>query len=191
MGAGAALLVIIILSIVLRNMPGPGIVASLMLIGTGIGLVVARFGNAGPFQGELGSPWFEADLADILKREIARAARFDRDLSFVVVRQLGGNPVEWTDVVRDADQVFACRNGWSVLVLAETSKDGAQRMIERATVDVNARVQAVIMDPSITSHDPKKLGKALTELLRNPPDIDSTSAVAVHRSTDRLRWPVN
>lgn len=188
-GAMTALVIVTAISLLMGRTLNPVIIVCLMLIGTGIGLIVGRFGKMGPFQGEFGSPWFEADLGEMLRREVARSSRFDRELSIVVIRQSGGQPVEWEQQVREADQVIACRNGWYMLVLAETGKDGAQRMIERATADVEAEIQAVIMDPSVTHHDPHKLGAALLDLVRNPPPLEPAAPVIVRRDTDRLRWP--
>ncbi len=188
-GAISALVIVVLATFLVGRALNPAIVVGMMLIGIGIGLVVARFGKMGPFQGEFGSPWFEADLGEMLRREVARAARFDRELSIVVVRQVDGQPVVWDRHVREADQVIACRNGWHLLVLAETGKDGAQRMIERAITGAEIQIQAVIMDPSVTHLDPRKLGAALLELVRNPPPLEPVAPVMVRRDTDRLRWP--
>lgn len=188
-GAVSALVIVVLVSMLVGRAVNTAVIIGLMLIGIGVGLVIARFGKMGPFQGEFGSPWFEADLGEILRREVARASRFDRELSIVVVRQMGGRPVEWERQVREADMVVACRNGWYLFVLAETGKDGAQRMIERATADIEGEIQAVIMDPSVTHHDPRKLGTALLELVRNPPPLEPATPVVVRRDTDRLRWP--
>lgn len=188
-GAISALVVVLLASLLLGSSPHPAITIGLMLIGTGIGLVVARFGNMGPFQGEFGSPWFEADLGETLRREVARSARFGRELSIVAVRQTAGQQIPWDQHIREADQAVACRNGWTLMILAETGKDGAQRMVERATAGISAEIQAVIMDPSVTHHDPRKLGAALLELVRNPSPLESPAPVSVRRDTDRLQWP--
>lgn len=173
------------------SVPNPGVVVGIMLIGIGVGLVVAKYGNMGPFQGEFGSPWFEVELGETLRKEVARSARFDRELSIVVVRQHSGPPVDWQTITRAADDVIACRNGWHVLILPETDKDGAQAMIERATAAVPAEMQIAIMDPTVHHHDPDKLGQSLLDLVRNPPPAQAgaSSHLIVQRDTDRLQWP--
>ena len=179
------------LSIVLGDVPNVGVISGLMLIGVGVGMVIARFGNMGPFQGEFGSPWFESELGETLRKEVARAARFDRDLSIVVLRQRSGEPLQWAEQLRQADDVIACRNGWHVLILPETGKDGAHAMLERAIEGRNVEIQAGIMDPSVSHNDPKQLGEHLLNLTRNLPEPSGAAhPAAIRRDTDRLRWPV-
>jgi hypothetical protein len=179
------------LSILMGELPNLGMISGLMLIGIGVGMVIARYGNMGPFGGEFGSPWFESELGETLRKEVARAARFDRDLSVVVLRQHSGTPVQWQEHVRQADDVIACRNGWYVLILPETDKDGAHAFLERTMVDLNIEIQAGIMDPSLSHNDPKELGDNLLDLVRNLPEASGAmQPAAIRRDTDRLRWPV-
>ncbi|HEX2283129.1 MAG TPA: hypothetical protein VHG52_15320, partial [Thermomicrobiales bacterium] len=78
--------------------------------------------------------------------------------------------------------------GWRVLILPETAKDGAEYLIQRATVKAGAAVQAVVMDPSVLHHSPDKLGASVVALVRGAPEPVETP-FAVRRDTDRLRWP--
>jgi xanthosine utilization system XapX-like protein len=187
-GALSAAMMVGILSVILGRVPNPVVVAGIMLIGIGIGLVVARYGNVGPFQGEFGSPWFEARLSDTLRREVARAARFDRDLTIALVRTPAAGSFDWARQIREVDEAIACRGGWHVLVLPETTKDGAQTLIERVTLAAGIEVEAVIMDPSVTHSSRDRLSEALLELMRNPP-VQTEAPLLVRRDTDRLRWP--
>lgn len=171
----------------LGEFPNPGFAAGLFLIGIGTGLVIARLGRIGPFEGEFGSPWFESDLCASLGREVSRAARFERDLTIAVVRQRGGEPIDWQSSMRASDQVIACRNGWQILVLPETHKDGVESFITRTTLENNARVQAVVMDPSVIYFKPERLGDALLRLVRDAPE-PSEMPLVIRRDTDRLRW---
>jgi hypothetical protein len=173
------------------TLPNAGVVVGIMLIGVGIGLVVARFGNMGPFQGEFGSPWFEVELVETLRKEVARASRFDRELSIVVARQHDGPPVSWDSLTRASDDVVVCRNGWHVVILPETDKDGAQAMVERVVAEPARKVQVVIMDPTVHHYDSDKLGAALLDLVRHaPPSQEAVqTTLVVQRDTDRLRWP--
>ena len=153
-GAVSAAAMISIVSLFLGDMPNPGVVASVMIIGIGVGMVVARYGKMGAFQGDFGSPWFETDLSGVLRKEIARAARFERELSIVIVRQLSGEPIDLKALTRQADGVIQCRNGWHVLVLPETPKDGALSMIERASANAvqNSRPSSwTLLLPTSTS----------------------------------------
>jgi hypothetical protein len=188
-GAVSAAAMISIVSLLLGDMPNPGVVAGLMLIGFGVGLVVARYGRMGVFQGEFGSPWFETDLSEVLRKEIARAARFERELSIAIVRQQSGATIDWKAHVRQADDVINCRNGWHVLVLPETPKDGAQSMIERASANTDAVLDAVVMDPSVAHLKKSRLEESILDLIRNPPTAEGQS-LPVRRDTDRLRLPV-
>lgn len=178
-----------IVSLFLGDMPNPGVVASVMIIGIGVGMVVARYGKMGAFQGDFGSPWFETDLSGVLRKEIARAARFERELSIVIVRQLSGEPIDLKALTRQADGVIQCRNGWHVLVLPETPKDGALSMIERASANAGAELEAVVMDPSVAHLDKWRLEEAILDLIRNPP-VEDGRPIPVRRDTDRLRLPV-
>jgi hypothetical protein len=180
---------IVVASLFIGDMPNPGVVASVMLIGIGVGMVVARYGKMGAFQGEFGSPWFETDLSEALRKEIARAARFERELSIVIVRQQSGETIDLKEHTRQADDVIQCRNGWQVLVLPETPKEGALSMIERATSNTGAELEAVVMDPSVAHLDKWRLEEAILDLIRNPP-VENGRPVPVRRDTDRLRLPV-
>lgn len=186
-GALTAVLVTVAPYVAFGVMPNLGIVIGMLLIGIGIGLVVARLGRVGPFQGEFGSPWFESDLCASLGREVSRAARFQRELTIAVVRQCSGQAIDWQAQVRASDQVVGCRNGWFVLVLPETNKDGVEAFIARVTFERHAEVQAVVMDPSAIHFKPEKLGEALLRLVRDAPEPSDTPLV-VRRDTDRLRW---
>lgn len=187
-GGVTAVLITLAMYVVIGRIPNPGLIVGLLLIGLGIGLVVARLGRVGPFEGEFGSPWFESDLCESLRREVARAARFQRDLTIAVVRQHSGTPIDWQEQLRASDLSMTCRNGWHVLVLPETTKDGVESLIARTTVESEATVQAVVMDPSMIHYKPDRLGEALLALVRSAPE-PSGAPLAVARDTDRLRWP--
>jgi len=187
-GAVLAGVMIGLLYVLLGRVPNSGLILGLLVIGVGVGLVVARWRRLGPCQGELGSPWFESDLCEMLRHEVARSARFDRELTVAVVRERDGNNINWTESIRAADKVVACRNGWHVLVLPETGKDGAEALIERVTLESGATVQAVVMDPSVVHSRPDDIGEGLVQLVREAPE-PSDRPFVVRRDTDRLRWP--
>lgn len=186
-GALTAVAITVAAYLAIGRLPNLGFAVGMLLIGIGIGLVVARLGRVGPFEGEFGSPWFESDLCASLGREVARAARFQRELTIAVVRQRSGDAVDWRTHMRASDQVIGCRNGWFVLVLPETTKDGVEALITRTTIESSATVQAVVMDPSAIHFKPEKLGEALLRLVRDAPEPSDTPLV-VRRDTDRLRW---
>lgn len=177
-----------IFAVLLDRVPNPGLVAGLLVVVIGSALILIRIGRLGPVQGEFGSPWFESDLCEMLRREVARSARFDRDLTIAIVRQHSGRDIDWASSARAADEVVRCRNGWYVLVLPETAKNGAERLIQRVTLEAGAAVQAVVMDPSIVHNNPERMGEAILKLVRSAPEPLETP-FAVRRDTDRLRWP--
>lgn len=185
-GALTAVLITVVSYFALDDWPNLGFMIGLLLTGVGVGLVVARLGRVGPFEGEFGSPWFESDLCASLGREAARAARFQRELTIAVVRQRSGETIDWNAQMRASDQIIGCRNGWFVLVLPETTKDGVEALITRTTAESSARVQAVVMDPSAIHFKPERLGEALLRLVRDAPE-PSSAPLVVRRDTDRLR----
>src|SRR5690606_8601541 len=107
------------------NLPSPITIANLYLMGLGIGLVVARIGRLGPFEGILGSPWFESRVQETLARETARALRYDRDLTVVAIRPAPGQRLELQRSIRATDQLVRCRGGWNLLILPETDQASA------------------------------------------------------------------
>ncbi len=187
LGAVVAVVTTVLMYFVIELMPNPGLVAGVLLIGIGIGLVITRWSRVGPFEGELGSPWFESDLCASLGREVARSARFQRELTIAVVRQRSGEPIDWQSQLRASDQMISCRSGWIVLVLPETNKDGVEALVSRLTFENHAEVQAVVMDPAAIHYKPERLSEALLRLVRNAPEASATPLV-VRRDTDRLRW---
>jgi len=138
--------------------------ASLMLIGVGVGLIVARFGRLGPFGGRFGTPWFESHLRDTLTRESARASRFQRELTILAVRETSVGALDRRALLRKTDETFHCQNGWTVIVLPETGGDGALCLLRRATAGRPEDVQAILLSPSAFGWNGDALGRELTAL---------------------------
>lgn len=166
---------------VLTTGRAPNLIAavSLLLVGIGAGLIVARFGRLGPFDGRLGAPWFESHLRDTLFRESARAARFQRELSILAVRQTSAGALSWRTLTRPTDEAFHCRNGWTVIMLPETTGEQALTLLRRATVDHPEMVQAILLSPNAFGWNGEALGHALTELATTE---QHCGAVLVNRS---------
>ena len=131
--------------LVLGSWPSPVIYYSLVIVGLGAALVTVRYGRLGPFEGELGTPSTETQVRDELLREADRAARYNRELSIVAVRQMGGAPVLWTSAGRRVDTVFPCRRGLFVLLLPETSSEGAVNLLRRVRELYAATLEATIL----------------------------------------------
>jgi hypothetical protein len=140
-GAGGAL--VLVLRALLGNWPNAVVLGGCMLMSVGAGLVAARFRRLGAFGGELGSPWAETELRDLLLDEAQRAARYSRPLSVVGVRTHGAS-AGWETTVRAVDRVTQCRHGWSILVLPETDGQGARNLLRRVGAG-DAAAQAVLV----------------------------------------------
>lgn len=150
------------------HFPNPILLASLYLIGVGSGLIRARLDRLGPFDGQLGSPWFESDLHAALTREVARALRFQRQLTVAAVRTEGSSGIDWSDHLRLADQAFTCRNGWSILILVETSLDGAARMMERVEIELGSELHGALLVPDAGPQIAGQIERDLMALLTDP-----------------------
>jgi hypothetical protein len=109
-------------------------------------MVCARFSRLGPFEGELGAPWFENDLNETLSWEYDRAARYGRIVTVIVLRQRPG-ATHWDAVVRAVDRVIGCRNNWMIMILPETTREGALSMLHRLTESGEIARAAVLQLP--------------------------------------------
>jgi hypothetical protein len=143
--------------------PGTIAIANLYLIGLGTGLIIARIGRLGPFEGVLGSPWFESRVQEILNRETARALRYHRDLTVVALQRPRGRSLDPQRFMRATDQMLRCRDGWLLLVLPETDQASALLLLRRACAGMD--VVAALASPDAT-RPRHKLETELLELIR-------------------------
>lgn len=125
LGLTASSIVTVLHQLIAGEYPGLVTIANIYVFGLGIGLILARFGKLGPFEGVLGSPWNEARIQEILDRESARATRYGRDLTIIAVRPVERAALEIHRGIRETDQHIVCRNGWNLMILPETDRDGA------------------------------------------------------------------
>jgi len=146
LGVGTASAVILLTQVVSGNLPSPITVANLYLLGLGIGLVIARIGRLGPFEGILGSPWFESRIQETLAREVARALRYDRDLTIVALRAASGQRLDLQRNIRATDQLLRCRDGWNLLILPETDQASALFLLRQ--ICAGAVVFAALASPN-------------------------------------------
>lgn len=131
--------------VALGSWPSPVIYYSLVVVGLGAALVTVRYGRLGPFEGELGAPSLETRVRDDILRESERAVRFAREFTIVAVRQTSGTPVLWTSAVRMVDDVVECRRGLLLLMLPETSSEGAVALLRRVRELYTATLEAAIV----------------------------------------------
>ena len=149
--AFAGVLLAYLLRALLGSWPNTTVVAGLALTVLGAVLVVSRFSRLGPFHGELGSPWAECELRDVLLSEASRAARYERPLSVVAVRA-AGQTAGWETTVRSVDRVVTCRGDWTVLLLPETDAQGSMRLVQRfMAADAAARAAVVSLPDDLQS----------------------------------------
>ena len=167
-GALTTTIIVMLYRFATGSFPNPVVLASLYLIGIGIGLIRARLDRLGPFNGHLGTPWFESDLHATLSREVSRALRFRRQLTVAAVRSGAGVDVDWSDHLRLADQAFNCRNGWSILILAETPPVGALKMMERVETALGSELHAALLIPDPTLSVGLQIERDLMGLLADP-----------------------
>jgi hypothetical protein len=167
-GAVITTIIVFLFRLGTGHFPNPILLASLYLIGVGSGLIRARLDRLGPFDGLLGSPWFESDLHAALTREVARSLRFRRELTVAAVRTESDAGFDWSDYLRLADQSFKCRNGWSVLILVETSLEGASRMMERVEVELGREIHGALLTPDANLPVAKQIERDLMALLTDP-----------------------
>src|SRR3954452_12084608 len=108
--ATAGVASVYLLRMALGYWPNPVIVVGVMLMSVGATMVVGRFSRLGPFDGELGSPWFENEVRETLLYEADRAMRYGRELTVAAVRR--GPAIEsWEPAIRSVDSAIACRHG--------------------------------------------------------------------------------
>jgi hypothetical protein len=145
--------------------PDPIAAFSLLLVGVGAGLIVARIDRLGPYDGRLGMPWFEHHLRGTLLRETARAARFHRELTIMAIRQSKVGRLNWRSLTRQTDETMRCRGGWVVLVLPETTEDGAVMLLRRASEGCGESVQAIVLSPRAFGWNGEALSRELSTML--------------------------
>jgi uncharacterized membrane protein len=167
-GAVSSTIIAVLYRLGTGHFPNPIMLASLYLVGVGIGLIRARLDRLGPFGGLLGTPWFESDLHAALTREVARSLRFRRQLTVAAIRSQGATGVDWSDYLRLADQAFTCRNGWSILILAETPAEGAVKMMERVEAELGSELHAALLVPDVDVPIAKQIERDLMGLLTDP-----------------------
>jgi len=117
----------------------------MMLVGLGAALVTVRYGRLGPFEGELGAPSLESGVREDIRRESERAVRYEREFTIIAVRQTAGPSVRWNAAIRRVDDVIVCRRGLFLLLLPETSSDGAINLLRRVREMYGATLEAAIV----------------------------------------------
>jgi hypothetical protein len=155
--------------------PHPVVAAGILLMALGAGLIAARFSRLGPFDGELGAPWFENDLRETLSWEFERAARYGRIVTVVVLRQKPG-AADWDAVVRAVDRVIGCRNDWTIMILPETTREGAASMLRRLA-EAGEVAHAAIMQLPYDIENRDRLPQAILSAMREAPRAGSVVLV--------------
>lgn len=139
---------------------------SVILVGFGGGLVLARIGNLGPFDGTFGPPWMENNLQDLIVRETARAIRFGRDLTIVAAREPNRRQtIDWNRYIRLCDRAIRCRDGWTLLIFPETTEAESVVALQRVRLEANRGFEAVLVTPQQGREDPYHLGDELQKLI--------------------------
>jgi hypothetical protein len=110
-------------------------------------------------------PWFEHHLRATLLRETARAARFQRELTIMAIRQSKAGRLNWRSLTRQTDELMRCRGGWVVLVLPETTEDGAVTLLRRASLGCCESVQAIVLSPRAFGWNGEALSRDLSAML--------------------------
>lgn len=178
-GAVVAILIIALYRIGTGAMPHVSVAGNLLIIGLGVGLVAARVGRLGPFNGKLGPPWLESDLDDTFARETARAARFGRDVAFVAARPYEKASLDWSVRLRPVDQVFRCRDNWAILILPEIDQRGAKEMLRQIEAETDVTLQAALIAPVAGENwTSQQLGNELARLVNESPRV---AGITVHR----------
>ncbi|MEZ4572635.1 MAG: hypothetical protein R2849_20430 [Thermomicrobiales bacterium] len=179
LGIAVATIFTALYQIITGDFPGLISIANLSLLGLGIGLVVARFGKLGPFEGVLGSPWTENRILETLNRETARSLRYGRDLTILAFRAADKQKLDASRAVRATDQLIVCRNGWNLLVLPETDHTGAQLLLRHICVDRPVLAAVVSPDPD---RPRQRMESELLELVRS---ASKPGVIEIHESQAR------
>lgn len=111
--------------------PSPVIPLSIITIGIGAALVVVRYGRLGPYKGVLGTPSMELAIRDRIHREAARSLRYGGEFSVLALRPSSRRTRVPEHQLRAVDDVIRCWGGLYLILLPETSRDGAMRIHER------------------------------------------------------------
>lgn len=144
----------------------PVSVLSIVLIGIGSGLVIARIGNLGPYDGVFGPPWFENRLRDLLLREAARSIRFGRQLTIVAAREpKSRNRIEWDRHLRMCDLAISCRDGWTIVIFPETDEAETVVALQRVRLEANHGFEAVLVSAVPGMTRPEGLADELHKLV--------------------------
>jgi hypothetical protein len=163
-GTGASLAYLVYLAF--EGWPSPVVYYSMIVIGLGGALVTVRYGRLGPFEGEFGSPAVEAQIKDQLTREASRAMRFGRQFTVLAIRLDAHANVEWERAVRMVDQVIQCRRGIVLVLLPETSVEGAMMLLQRVSAMTESPPQAVLVNWPDDGRTGDELARHLLRLVR-------------------------
>ncbi len=174
-GVAVASVIVAAFEAISGHYPDPISIVNLYLLGIGTGLVIARFGRLGRFGGLLGMPWHEAQIEEALKREVARARQYDRDLSLMAVKPDGKARLDCRKLVRATDQYFGCRDGWRLIILPETDAQSAELLMRKMFGGQEVRAAVTTID---VNRPRQRMDHELGELLdaATRPEIISFSA---------------
>ncbi|MGH9173913.1 MAG: hypothetical protein ACRD1H_06130, partial [Vicinamibacterales bacterium] len=151
--------------LMLGDWPSPVTSFSLAIVGIGAALVTVRYGRLGPFEGEFGPPKLETMLLERIQRETERAARYEREFSILAVRQSRGVD-HWRSSVRGVDDMIPCRRGITIMLLPETSRDGALALLQRVTTQAGVPIQAALVNCPADGRNVDALAETLLRLVR-------------------------
>jgi hypothetical protein len=132
----------------------------------GLALVTIRINRLGAFEGELGSPRHESMIRDLISHETERSVRYGREFTVVLIHQPRATVDDWRRYTRGSDAIIRCNRGLVLLILPETSCEGAMFLLRRLPLPTVSSVQAALVSCPNDGRNAQSLCTTLLTLVR-------------------------
>lgn len=171
------------------TLPSPVVYFTVAIVLVGAALVLARYDRLGPFDGELGPPRAEAAIRELILRESQRALRYGGEFAVLVTRRTDRGSVNSSRIIRGSDTVVECRKRQSLIVLPQTTREGATQLATRLDASLGYPASIALIHFPGDDVAAEELCPTLLQLIRQ----SSSTAVSTNLQgtvSDRLARPM-
>lgn len=169
--------------------PSPVVYFTVAIVVLGVALVLVRYDRLGPFEGELGPPRSEGAIRDLILRESQRALRYGGEFAVLVARRPDNGTANWSRIVRGSDTVVECRKRQSLIVLPQTTREGAVQLAARLDASLGYPASVALIHFPGDDVAAEDLCPTLLQLIRQS-SCTSVSTATPNAVPDRLARPL-